>query len=143
MQALCISDVYRQLNHYQSQYSHILQTPELFQQPILDAFCDVWPFGKKTLCLGELLILWQSQKWSISHQSENVWNTLFGTAKSSQQHYLLYQIEQSNLFAPARAKAYVVETGETIQVELTAAWRFAVYQVTSQHHAVSRRLQCA
>lgn len=63
MNTLSISQIFSDISYYKDNYLSILSNPEQYQTLVPEAFIQVWPFKKESLCLGDLLQLWFAQKW--------------------------------------------------------------------------------
>lgn len=63
MNTLSISQIFSNISFYKENYLSILSDSKQYRTPVAEAFIQVWPFKKESLCLGDLLQLWFAQKW--------------------------------------------------------------------------------
>lgn len=72
MNTLTISQIFSNINFYQTNYLNIIALPQQYYIPVHGAVIDVWPFKSQQLFLGDLLQLWFAEKWK--HEVESNFN---------------------------------------------------------------------
>ena len=122
MQTLSISDIFSQFAFYQAEYLNILNQPARYATPVQQAGLDLWPFNRAELCLGELLQLWLSNKWSLQPTAQLFDADPVLKRHLPQQHDLyLYDIHGNILTGQYEAWAWSLSQHKAVRVEIDSA----------------------
>ena len=121
MNTLSISQIFSNLAFYKENYLSILSDPKQYQFSVIDAFIEVWPFKKESLCLGDLLQLWFAQKWlakaPIDYQFELFLNVDDRESNSEKDLYL-YAITGNILTGRNETWAWSLKNNQTVTLQI-------------------------
>lgn len=124
MNTLSISQIFSNLSFYKENYLAILSDPKQYQISVDEAFIEVWPFKKESLCLGDLLQLWFAQKWlakaPIDYQFELFLNVnVEDDKRNAEKDLYLYAITGNILTGRNETCAWSIKNNqtETLQID--------------------------
>ena len=121
MNTLSISQIFSNIVFYKENYLSILSDPKQYQTPVDEAFIQVWPFKKESLCLGDLLQLWFAQKWlakaPIEYQFEVFLNAEDDSTNKEKDLYL-YAIKGNILTGRNETLAWSLKNNQTQTLQI-------------------------
>lgn len=147
MNTLGISQIFSDISYYKDNYLSILSNPEQYQTLIPEAFIQVWPFKKESLCLGELLQLWFAQKWLAKTPIDYHFELFLSVETSTNQEkdLYLYAITGNVLTGRNETHAWSLKNNQsqTLQIDNVLqnyctfkACQYPIKQKKSQLHCV-------
>ena len=136
MNTLRISHILNHLQHYQAQYLNILNCADQYYIPVEDAYINLWPIGRIDLCLGDLLQLWFSQKWSLQQYAGFFEFQI--DQKSIENNSYLFQIKGNLFKAENQCIAFSLQDQQTITLTSQYGLKF-----WAEYKALSRPVKIA
>ncbi len=121
MNTLSISQIFSNISFYKENYLSILSDPKQYQTPVAEAFIQVWPFKKESLCLGDLLQLWFAQKWLAKAPIEYHFELFLNAEddrKDADKDLYLYAITGNILTGRNETLAWSLKNNQTVNLQI-------------------------
>ena len=135
MHTLSISQIFSNFSFYQDHYLTIIADPEQYFIPVAEAYIQIWPIGTQQLYLGDLLQLWLSEKWLVSHSRPSFLAAVTAglPVQQGQDKPYIYQLSDSI----CSGGAYVKYHSEQAQHTWAVSWG-SIYQYYWIYKSLSR-----